>query len=466
MKNLNLAVQVSPLKKLVKDFNGAETKTASALKIVLRGIYPLVYQFGALDIEEQDDYRSSLIEFAGKEGATIKLNDCPARILIKALFKEQNDNRKACYSNIILRGIYIGKTPEQFGKWLDQEGIEKAGKSLVSVKKVPIDNIKEGKKKLANAEPFVVIDRTKEMPQVHGRVVALCNNRRDGTTEVIGVCSDEKLIDSLISKVGTGQVDILERLDGKKKESAIEALKLKALESFKATSDYSGEISDCLASLYKPRAESDFVYPSDRAKMLFDMWCEKSSSQLLFLEGPHGTGKTTLTQLAPKVMYPKTKCVIKEISLNKPLKNVTQELEKLVVDIPAINSTQPLFIVINEAQALIEKNKDLSILRPLLETQANNVHIIMTSNKPVIDVGVSSRAVNIHLGKYQAERWQPRLAELLRLEGILCSDKECMLDLSRLIGGDVRELLGVFDELIFRFNKLTHTNNAAQVTSA
>eukprot|EP00487_Bulimina_marginata_P008006 TRINITY_DN29900_c0_g1_i1.p1 TRINITY_DN29900_c0_g1~~TRINITY_DN29900_c0_g1_i1.p1 ORF type:complete len:106 (-),score=5.73 TRINITY_DN29900_c0_g1_i1:19-336(-) len=104
----------------------------------------------------------------------------------------------------------------------------------------------------------------------------------------------------------------------------------------------------------------------------------------------------------------------------------------------------PTFIVINEAQALAEKGKDLSLLRPLLEKQSGNVHVIMTSNKPVIDTGINSRAVNIHLGKYQAERWQPRLNQMLEHEGIKCGDAQTMLELSKLIGGDVRELLKVF----------------------
>lgn len=212
--------------------------------------------------------------------------------------------------------------------------------------------------------------------------------------------------------------------------------------------------------MHKPESDKEFVFSSKRAKTLFYMWCEKSSSQLLYLEGSHGTGKTTLTMLAPKVMYPGVECVIKEISLNKPLKSTVEEISKLRVDIPALNSVQPVFVVINEAQALTEKSKDLSILRPLFEVQASNVHMMMTSNKPVIDSGISSRAVNIHIGKYQAERWQPRLVELLRREGIECTNGKAMLELSKVIGGDVRELLGVFDELIYRFNKLNDAKKA------
>jgi hypothetical protein len=452
MSKINIVDVFNPLFGLVDSYKQAKGDASETLKAILHGAHKVVYPIYSADIEEQEAFRDDLVEFGEKRRVTFGERDSVERVMIKILLPERSSNRQGLYTNILLRAKHEEWVPDTFEDKLNTFGIEKAGKPSLTVKKEPVDNGRKGRKILAEAVPMVSFQSTEHMPRTQGRFVALCNSRRDGTIEVVAYTEDEKAISSLVTKVGTGQVKVVESLNGEAKENQLDKLKDTVFDSFEVLPNYTGEVSGEIIKVHKPTGLSDFIFPTEKSELQFDMWCKKSSSQVLFFEGSHGTGKTTLTDLAPTLLYPNVKCDIREVSLNQPLNKLTEQVKKLREDAPWLNSQMPVFITFNEAQALMEKGKDLSLLRPLLEQQANNVHIIMTSNKAVVDTGINSRAVNIHLGKYDATKWQPRLLEILKLEGIKCNDAKSMLGLTKLIGGDVRELLKAFDELVYRFN--------------
>lgn len=455
MSNQKLAVDLNPVHDLVKDWDIAELNAAQKLILALSGVYKLISSYKQLEIEEQDKIKAELREYAEELEVKLGNNDSLERILVKIFFSSRSDNRKACYTNIMIRGLNNKIAFSYFESWLSKLGVEEAGKKLkVETPKKTLDIVTLGYERLSKAKPIHCFDKLDSTPNNSGRAIAICNIRKDGTTELIGYTSDELIVSKVVEKVGQDEIKLDYALVGNAKEQALLKAKSNVLNQFELLPNYTGIVTANIAKAHKPECIKQFVFPTDESDTTFRMWALKSSSQVLFIEGPNGTGKSSLSLIAPTVLYPEIECKISEVNLNQSLSKIASTVEKLVEDIPLYNSEQPQFIIINEAQALTEKAKDLSILRPLLEQTAPNVHVILTSNSSFIDLGINSRAVSIHLGKYKAERWVTRLEQILEAEGIKCNSELALKELAELVGGDVRELLKIFDELIFAFNEL------------
>ncbi|PCH96402.1 MAG: hypothetical protein COB83_05815 [Gammaproteobacteria bacterium] len=446
------------LKAKVEVWHTADQSANDALYESLHSGYGIIQPISQQEVIDQKESMKCIAEIAKEQGITISSKANLCRKIARLAFDHRSDNRVSAIGRVWENAIDEDVLVPDFKPWLIRRGGIEGAKKAITKGDVtePIDFITKGEEQLLRAQSIFQIDKLAKTPGSPKQVLLLANVRKDGTSDVMSFVEDNKLVASAISLIGQGKVDLSYVLEGIALEQVTQETKDKVFNSFQMLSNYTGGSVGGTSTKYAPENKAACILSSDEAELQIHVWLNKSPERPLFLFGPHGTGKSTLAKVLGKELYPNDEFKVTEMNINQSASKVTEDLKKLTVNNPFFNVTQPQIIIINEAQSLTANKKNLDILRPFLESFPKNVHVILTSNDPIIDTGINSRCLNVNLGRYNPERWQPRLKYILDQEGLKANDSGALLKLTKLMGGDIRVLLTVIDELITRYN-LAHT---------
>lgn len=441
----------------VKDKADAWDKTdksaTTALYDVLDGSYGIIRPISLQEVKEQKESIKHIEQIAKEQGIILKPRVNISRKVAKLIFNDRSDNRISTMGRVLENAIAEGVSVEEFLSWLESRGgVEGAKKSLPKGTDEQVDYLQKGEENLSRAQSIFHIDKLDKTPATPKQVLLLADVQQNGTSKVMAFLEDENLVCNAISLIGQGKADLSYALDGIALEQVIKHLKDKVFSSFIMQPNYIGLTKGATSSKFEPNTLAECVLPTEDAELQIQVWLKKSPERPLFIYGPHGTGKSTVARVLASELYPNNEFKITEVNVNQTITKFTEEFKKLTVNSPFFNSSQPQILIINEAQALKPNKKDLSVLRPFLENLPDNVHVILTSNVPVIDTGINSRCLNANLSRYDEVKWQPRLKYILEQEGLECHDSAALLKLTGLLGGDIRVLLSVIDELVTRYN--------------
>lgn len=204
---------------------------------------------------------------------------------------------------------------------------------------------------------------------------------------------------------------------------------------------------------YKPKNLSEFIFATDELEKSVKQYRGGDCLRPLILHGPHGTGKSLLSQLIPEAIdgpsVEVTKITAEDLNTKKEVRDRftrSSVFDKLYS--PTYQSRT--YTIVEEVNF---ETKAKGALRVAMDEMAGRDQLIFTTNElDKMDSGLRSRAEQIFVPPVPPEHFFNRAKWILKQEGVELDDSVLMnvLDAVHEKTTDIREYYKALDKIIYR----------------
>lgn len=198
---------------------------------------------------------------------------------------------------------------------------------------------------------------------------------------------------------------------------------------------------------YAPVTLSDVIYPNKATELRIQAFATGHLEGNILLYGPNGAGKTTIANLLPNAIAGVNACV-EDKDFDKILKQ--SDIKSYLKQSCSLSRLygSKFFMVFNEFDfAKINLDK----LWSAMDSCQQDLMAIITTNNPMqVHQSIRSRCTLIEMPALTAQALLERAQYILRTEGLVLPDKQVLHYLmSKQQTGDIRQYMGLLDELLF-----------------
>jgi len=204
-------------------------------------------------------------------------------------------------------------------------------------------------------------------------------------------------------------------------------------------------------SKYKPKNISEFVFPDDQVEAKIKRYVDGKTTEPLILHGPHGTGKTLLSELLPNEIEGKkaitTKVNAEDLNNSKEVRGKFNKQVSFDRHF-TYNNQKNRYTVVQEVNF---DPKAKGALRVCLdELWEDDIFIFTTNEVRKIDPCVISRAQVVEVSPAPPKRFFPRAKAILHAEDVEIDDQMLMKALEAVYENDHdnRAYYRALDEII------------------
>ncbi len=208
---------------------------------------------------------------------------------------------------------------------------------------------------------------------------------------------------------------------------------------------------------YRPKSIDEFVFTTPELKEVISTYTDHSTLRPLVLHGPHGTGKSLLTELIPKTIDgPNVSVSRLTVDDLKTRKSISENLVRTAV---FDSMTEPVgqtyyYTVLDECQFDSKVLND-AVRLSLDKMQGRGLYIFATNDLGKIDSGVIDRSTCVHVPPISPEAFLPWALHILESEGIE-APPDAILDIllaTHKRSQSLRAYYEAIDLLIYRANR-------------
>lgn len=222
---------------------------------------------------------------------------------------------------------------------------------------------------------------------------------------------------------------------------------------------------------YAPQTLSDVIITDPNVRITLDLYVDGGCKKPLLLEGPFGSGKTTIANLLPSAIerIPEQNLEVKRVKSTEfqtvaDVRNTFTVSENRFLNLIEQNR---FYVITNELR--LSTNAGLAF-RDILDDIYEETQVIITTNDPnQLDPGVVDRCNKLYVPKITAQDWLPKAMQIAASEGVSIN-QQAMLDfLNAQLDFDpsIRNMMSEFERFIFAAkNKQTFQHHAASVINA
>ena len=205
---------------------------------------------------------------------------------------------------------------------------------------------------------------------------------------------------------------------------------------------------------YRPKSLDEFVFATTALKNAVNMYAEGESMRPLILHGPHGTGKSLLSELSPKSIdgadVSVQRLTVDDLKNRKSIEqNLTRPTQFDALTEPEGQSRY--YTILDECQ--FDSKVLIDAVRIAMDRmQGRSLFIFVTNDLNKIDTGVSDRSSCVHVPPANPEDFLPKALHILKSEGIEAPD-DVILDMlvaTHKANPSNREYHQAIDKLIYR----------------
>lgn len=171
---------------------------------------------------------------------------------------------------------------------------------------------------------------------------------------------------------------------------------------------------------YRPESISDFIFATPELKEVISMYTDRFTLSPLVLHGPHGTGKSLLTELIPKTIDgPNVSVHRLTVDDLKTHKSINENLVRTTVfdSLTEPEGQSGYYTVFDECEFDSKVLND-AVRLSMDKMEGRGLYIFATNNLGKIDAGVLDRSTVVHVPPASPEAFLPRALHILKSEGI------------------------------------------------
>ncbi|CCG42844.1 AAA family ATPase [Magnetospirillum molischianum] len=199
---------------------------------------------------------------------------------------------------------------------------------------------------------------------------------------------------------------------------------------------------------HQPSSLDQIIFPDMATELKFSSYVDGYGFDHILMHGPHGTGKSTLARLLPKLIASDLKDgdfmffdAAKDGSATR-----FRELADSFFATTAWNDTGYKFFVIDEADSLSAEAKRL--LRGIFDRANGNTMIMVTSNDlSKIDPGIVDRCKVFNFSCSEPTYQLYRAQQILQAEGVDIPEA-VLFDFIKVHGHSIRELMRSLEDIV------------------
>jgi DNA polymerase III delta prime subunit len=205
---------------------------------------------------------------------------------------------------------------------------------------------------------------------------------------------------------------------------------------------------------YRPSSLNDFIYPSTALKSVVEMYAEGKTMRPLILHGPHGTGKSLLSELIPKAIDGENVST-KRLSIDdlKSRSDIDKNLTRAAVfdSLTEPDGQSRYYSIFDEFVSDTKVSKDA--MRTALDSmEGRGLYIFTTNELNKIDTGIVSRSECVYVPPVAPEDFLPKAVYILKNEGIDVPSDVLLnaLIATHKVAADNRRYYKLLDQIIYR----------------
>lgn len=199
---------------------------------------------------------------------------------------------------------------------------------------------------------------------------------------------------------------------------------------------------------YAPATLSDVIYPNKATELRIQAFAAGDLEGNILLYGPNGAGKTTVASLLPYAISG-TDAYVEDKDFDKVLKqsDIKSYLKK-ACSMSNLFGSSKFFMVFNEFD---NAKFNLDKLWNAMDSIQEELMVIITTNNPTqVHQSIRSRCTLIEMPALSPQALLARSQYILKTEGLVLPDKQVLHYLtSKQHTGDIRQYMGLLDELLF-----------------
>ena len=199
---------------------------------------------------------------------------------------------------------------------------------------------------------------------------------------------------------------------------------------------------------YAPFKLSDVIYPNKATELRIQAFAAGELEGNILLHGPNGAGKTTIANLLPYAIAG-SEAYIKNKDFKKVLKqdDIKEYLARFC-SIRNLYNSSKFFMIFNEFD---DAKFNLNKLLMAMDSCQKELMVIITTNNPTqVHQSIRSRCTLIEMPALTPQTLLERSQYILHAEGLVLPDKQVLHYLtSKQHTGDIRQYMGILDELLF-----------------
>lgn len=208
---------------------------------------------------------------------------------------------------------------------------------------------------------------------------------------------------------------------------------------------------------YRPKTLDDFIFATTALKNVIDSYADGENMRPLILHGPHGTGKSLLSELIPKsIDGPEVSVQRLTIDDLKTRKSIEQNLTRTVLfDALTEPEGQSRYYTILDECQFDSKVLNDAVRIAMDRMQGRCLYIFVTNDLSKIDSGVVSRSTSVHVPPLNPEDFLPKALHILQSEGIDAPADVIFNTLvaTHKVSKDHRRYYETLDRIIYRTNR-------------
>lgn len=208
---------------------------------------------------------------------------------------------------------------------------------------------------------------------------------------------------------------------------------------------------------YRPKSLDEFVFATTALKNAVNMYAEGETMRPLILHGPHGTGKSLLSELIPKSIdgadVSVQRLTIDDLRNRKSIEqNLTRPTQFDALTEPEGQSRY--YTILDECEFDSKVLND-AVRIAMDRMEGRSLYVFVTNNLHKIDTGVVSRSTCVNVPPLNPEDFLPKALSILKSEGIE-APADVILDAlvaTHKVSPDNRQYYQALDRLIYRANR-------------
>ena len=209
---------------------------------------------------------------------------------------------------------------------------------------------------------------------------------------------------------------------------------------------------------YRPKTLDEFIFATTTLKNVIDSYADGENMRPLILHGPHGTGKSLLSELIPKsIDGPEVSVQRLTVDDLKTRKSIHDNLTRsLQFDSLFPTGDQSLYYTVFDECKFDSKVFNDAVRIAMDRMQGRCLYIFVTNELSKIDSGVVSRSTSVHVPPLNPEDFLPKALKILQSEGI-DAPADVILDAlvaTHKVCKDHRRYYETLDRIIYRANRL------------